>query len=143
LQLRATDRMNDLEPILRLAANSNIPIYTIDSRGLYTPAFFDAANSGGTAAQMPAVLGLMNQTASEAGDALSEIAAATGGTFFQNSNNILSGIERAFADGRQYYLIAYVPSAPKSDGKFHAISVRVRDSKVVVSAKRGYWATAN
>jgi VWFA-related protein len=143
LRLSATERMTELEPILRLAANSNIPIYTIDSRGLYTPSFFDASNGGGTVAQMPAVMGLMNQTDSEAGDVLSEIASATGGTFFRNSNNILNGLERAFADGRQYYMLAYVPSAAKSDGKFHAITVRVRDSKQTVKAKRGYWATAN
>jgi VWFA-related protein len=85
----------------------------------------------------------MNQTASEAGDVLSEIASATGGTSFQNSNNILTGLERAFADGRQYYMLAYVPTSAKSDGKFHAITVRVRDSKQTVKAKRGYWATAN
>jgi len=33
------------------------------------------------------------------------------------------------------------PSNSDPDGKFRAISVRVRDSKLGVSAKRGYWAT--
>ena len=85
----------------------------------------------------------MDQNASAAGGTLSEIAATTGGTAFQNSNNILSGLERALADGRQYYVLAYVPSSSLSDGKFHSISVRVRETKMVVSAKRGYWASAN
>ena len=143
ISLRAVDRIQDLEPILRLAANSNIPIYTIDSRGLYTPGLFDASDPGGVPGVMPALLGVMNQNASGASGTLSEIAAATGGTTFQNSNNILNGLERAFADGRQYYVLAYVPSNSESDGKFHSISVRVRESKMVVSAKRGYWATAN
>jgi hypothetical protein len=31
-----------MEPVLQLAANSNIPVYTIDSRGLYTSPYFDA-----------------------------------------------------------------------------------------------------
>jgi VWFA-related protein len=141
--LRSAERMQDLEPILRLAANSNIPVYTIDSRGLYTSGFFDASNPGGVPAVMPAVLSVMNQNASAAGDTLSEIAAATGGTAFQNSNNILSGLERAFADGRQYYVLAYVPSSSNPDGKFHSISVRVRESKLLVSAKRGYWGSGN
>ena len=52
------------------------------------------------------------------------------------------GLERAFADGRQYYVLAYVPTNTNSDGKFRAISVRVRDGKYVISAKRGYWAAA-
>jgi len=143
VSLSSVDRMQDLEPILRLAANSNIPIYTIDSRGLYTSGLFEASDPGSVPAVMPAVLGVMNQNASGAGDTLSEIAAATGGTAFQNSNNILNGLERAFADGRQYYVLAYVPSSSSSDGKFHSISVRVRESEMLVSAKRGYWASAN
>jgi hypothetical protein len=52
----------------------------------------------------------------------------------------MSGLERAFADGRRYYVLAYVPISSNSDGKFHSISVRLRESKMLVSAKRGYWA---
>jgi VWFA-related protein len=141
ISLRTVDRMTDLEPLLRLAANSNIPIYTIDARGLYTDSYFDASNGGGTARLGPAVMGAMNHEATEAGATLSEIAAATGGTAFQNSNNIFGGLQRAFADGREYYMLAYVSSNPTADGKFRGISVKVRDSKLVVSAKRGYWAT--
>jgi VWFA-related protein len=141
ISLRTVDRMPDMEPVLQLAANSNIPIYTIDSRGLYTSPYFDASNSGGVARLAPAVLSAMNSNATEAGQTLSEIAAATGGTAFQNSNNILNGLQRAFADGREYYVLAYVPGNSNLDGKFRAISVRVRDSKLAVNAKRGYWAT--
>jgi hypothetical protein len=65
------------------------------------------------------------------------------GTAFQNSNNILTGLQRAFADGRQYYMLAYVPSNSDPDGKFRPISVRLRDGKMVVKAKRGYWALPN
>jgi VWFA-related protein len=141
ISLRTVDRMPDMEPVLQLAANSNIPIYTIDSRGLYTSPYFDASNSGGVARLAPAVLSAMNSNATEAGQTLSEIAAATGGTAFHNSNNILNGLQRAFADGREYYVLAYVPGNSNLDGKFRAISVRVRDSKLAVNAKRGYWAT--
>jgi VWFA-related protein len=143
MSLSTVDRMQELDPVLRLAANSNIPIYTIDSRGLYTSPGFEASNPGGAASVLPAVLTIMNSDASDAGSTLSEIAAATGGTAFQNSNDILVGLQRAFADGRQYYMLAYVPANPNADGKFHAISVQVRDRKMAVKAKRGYWATAN
>jgi VWFA-related protein len=143
IAFRTVDRMQDLEPVLRLAANSNLPIYTINSRGLYTSGFFDASNAGDAAARLSAVLSVMNERDRAADSTLSEIAAATGGTAFQNSNNILNGLKRAFADGRQYYVLAYVPGSSNSDGKFHAISVRLRESKMLVSAKRGYWAGAN
>jgi VWFA-related protein len=137
------ERMHELDPILRLAANSNIPIYTIDSRGLYTSPFFEASNPGSLARLTPEVAGIMNAAASESGDTLSEIAAATGGTAFQNSNNILKGLQGALADGRLYYQLAYVSSNLNLDGGFRAISVRLRDTRMVVKAKRGYWAVAN
>lgn len=138
--LRTVDRVSDMEPVLRLAANSSIPVYTIDARGLYTSPFFDAANSGGVARLAPDVLRAMESNATDAGQTLGEIAAATGGTAFQNSNDILMGLQRAFADGREYYMLAYVPSNANLDGKFRAISVRLRNNKWVVGAKRGYWA---
>jgi VWFA-related protein len=140
--LEGLDRMQDLDPVLRAAANSNIPIYTIDSRGLYTSPYFDASNPG-SISSMPAVMTIVDTSAAADLDTLIEIAAATGGTAFRNSNNILEGLQRAFADARQYYMLAYVPTNAATDGKFRAISVRVRDGKVSVKAKRGYWASAN
>jgi VWFA-related protein len=125
-----------------LLADSNIPVYTIDSRGLYASSFFDASNGAVSLRLAPAVLSIVNQNATDAGLTLSELAAASGGTAFHNSNDILAGLQRAFADAREYYLLAYVPSNSRSDGKFHAISVQVRDKKLVASAKRGYWATS-
>ena len=142
ISLRAVDRMQELEPLLHLLADSNIPVYTIDSRGLYASSFFDASNGAVSLRLAPAVLSIVNQNATDAGLTLSELAAASGGTAFHNSNDILAGLQRAFADAREYYLLAYVPSNSRSDGKFHAISVQVRDKKLVASAKRGYWATS-
>jgi VWFA-related protein len=142
VSLRTVERIPDLEPVLRLAANSNIPIYTIDSRGLYTSSYFDASDAGGAAYLAQAVLSATSRDAASAGQTLSEIAGATGGTAFQNSNDLLGGLQRAFADGREYYMLVYVPSNSDLDGKFRSISVRARDSRFIVSAKRGYWASA-
>ena len=85
----------------------------------------------------------MNDNARAASDTLSEIAETTGGTAFRNSNDIFAGLERAFADGPQYYVLAYASSNSNLDGTFRAISVRVGDSKLSVLAKRGYWATGD
>jgi hypothetical protein len=52
----------------------------------------------------------------------------------------LGSLQRAFADGRDYYTLAYVSGNPNYDGKFRAITVKVRNRKAVVNAKRGYWA---
>jgi VWFA-related protein len=134
-------RMQDeFEPILKLAAKSNITIDTIDSRGLYGQSSFDASNAG-SPVTIDGAVGRADRTASTArGNTLAEIAEATGGIAFHDSNNLLDGLERAFADARDYYTIAYVSGNTNLDGKFRSIKVQVRDPKATVNAKRGYWA---
>jgi VWFA-related protein len=123
-----------------MAAKGNVPIYTIDARGLYTAPSLDASRGGVSASVAPAVDRTLSDIATEDGFTLSEIAGATGGTAFHNSNDLLAGLKRAFADGREYYMLAYVPSNDAQDGKFRKIEVEVRGKKVIVNAKRGYWA---
>jgi VWFA-related protein len=138
---QAVEAMQDvMEPIFRLAAKANVPVYTIDSRRLYTEAAFDASRSANVSVATQVTMAL-NNIAMDAGQTLSEIAAATGGKTFQNSNDLLAGLKKAFSDGREYYMLAYVSSNEAQDGKYRKIEVKVRDTKALVSAKRGYWAT--
>ncbi len=141
--LPGLDRASEqLETIFQLAAKGNVPIYTIDSRGLYTPAGFDASQPGGSPpAIAPKVLQASGNWQTDQGATLAEIAAATGGTAFRNSNDLLAGLKRAFADGREYYLLAYTPANTKQDGKFRRIEVQVTKKQATVTAKRGYWAS--
>jgi len=140
-QMQSTSRMaEEFEPILQLAAASNITIDTIDSRGLYGQKAFDASNPGNPVTVDGAVGRTERDAAAANGNTLAEIAEATGGTAFHDNNNLFAGLQRAFADGRDYYTIAYVSGNANFDGKFRAIAVQVRDPKAVVNAKRGYWA---
>jgi VWFA-related protein len=134
-------RMQDeFEPILKLAAKSNITIDTIDSRGLYGQAAFDASHSANSVVIDGSVDRVERSVAADDGNTLAEIAEATGGTAFHDSNNLVGALQRAFGDSRDYYTIAYVSGNATLDGKFRAIAVRVRDPKAMVNAKRGYWA---
>jgi len=137
----APARMQDeFEPILQVAARSNITIDTIDSRGLYGQRTIDASNSR-ISRKVDGAVGRVERNAdAAAGNTLAEIAEATGGTAFHDSNDLLGGLQRAFADGRDFYTIAYVSDNANLDGKFRAITVEVRGREVVVNAKRGYWA---
>jgi VWFA-related protein len=136
----ASRTAEELEPILQLAAASNVTIDTIDSRGLYGQRAFDASNPG-TPVSVDGAVGRTERDMDAAnGNTLAEIAEATGGTAFHDNNNLFAGLQRAFADGRDYYTIAYVSGNANLDGKFRAITVKVRDPKAVVNAKRGYWA---
>lgn len=140
----AQDLQPELETVLKEAVASNTRFYTIDSRGVYTlaeiPGSGADASSGGVAPQA-----LQTQAVSVARaktDALAELAHETGGVFFENSNDLLKGIRRAFADGREYYMLTYVPTNAAEDGKFRKISVEVKQN-LYVNAKAGYWAAGN
>jgi VWFA-related protein len=128
-----------MQPVFQLAVKGNVPVYTIDSRGLYAPPAFDASRGVNVSAASRVMVEL-NSIATDEGQTLSEIAAATGGKAFQNSNDLSAGLKQAFADGRDYYMLAYVPSNEAQDGKFRKIEVTLRNKKASVSAKRGYWA---
>jgi VWFA-related protein len=140
-RLEASERMQgEFEPILRLAARSNITIDTIDSRGLYGQRAFDATTVLNSAMVDSSVGHVEWNSQSEDGNTLMEIADATGGTAFRNSNDLFGGLQRAFADGRDYYLLSYLSPNGATDGKFRAITVLVNSRNAVVKAKRGYWA---
>lgn len=138
------DTNNQLQVVLKTAVNQDVRFYTIDSRGLYTGASlggntFDASTSQG--AFIPQSVDFNRMTvARENTDALAELARETGGLFFENNNDLLKGIERAFADGREYYVPAYVPKNKSEDGMFRRIRVEVTKRNLRVNAKTGYWA---
>lgn len=160
-QFNSRDMQPDLDALLKSATANNVKFYTIDSRGLYTTGSvpgtgFDAASSTSTQTQMDsrgspnlaagvpeAAISNARSAAHENTDTLAELARETGGAFFENSNDVLKGIRQAFADGREYYLLAYVSENHALDGKYRKISVATRDSKLRVAAKAGYWATGN
>ena len=134
-----------LEAVERMATARDVTFYTLDSRGLEaTPAGgFDASED----VQMTREMVLMPQIAQQRdlvrqqnADALNELAAATGGVFYHNNNDMFRGLRQAFADGREYYLLAYDSSHKAADGKFREIRVEVKGKGLVVRAKRGYWA---
>lgn len=136
------DTQPQLERIIRLAVKYDVKFYTFDARGLYTAASlpgssFDASNGR----ILPeAVDQQIASTGWQNGGALARLARETGGLFFENNNDLLKGIQRAFADGRDYYVLAYIPTNNAFDGKFRKIKVTVKGKKLMITAKSGYWA---
>jgi Ca-activated chloride channel family protein len=49
-------------------------------------------------------------------------------------------LKRAFDETREYYVLGYMSSNAVLDGKYRAIEVRVKDPKMQVRARAGYWA---
>ena len=149
-QVNDRDTSSQLEPILRAAAANNIVVYGISSSGLGlaggAASAFQASNGGGTSRQgvgqiiLPELNRQASQAALESGTTMAALAHATGGVFIENSNDLLTGIKRAFDETRDYYVLGYMSSNPTMDGKYRAIDVRVKDPKLVVRARTGYWA---
>lgn len=145
------DAQPQLDELLRLAQKSNVVVYGLDSRGVYTPAstgLGDAASEGyGDGPRMRALSQMMSNEdtiAWENGSAMAQLARATGGMYFHGNNDLLTGIRRAFNDERERYVIAYTPSNALMDGKYRRITVAVRNrNHLRVYAKTGYWATGN
>jgi len=143
------DTSGQLEPILREAAANNIVVYGISSNGLGSTAGvgggFEASTKGTSARGVgQVILPELNRQAAQAtfesGTALEALARATGGAFIENTNDLLQGVRRAFDETRNYYVLGYVSSNPAADGKYRAIEVKVKDPKLLVRARGGYWA---
>jgi VWFA-related protein len=133
----------EIEELAQLASSLNVSIYTLDSRGLaMAPTFgvFDADGEHASLARSPQALGDLLLQAPEKQDGMRLLATTTGGVFVGNSNDLLRGMRQAFADGREYYVLAYVPTNRAADGQFRKIRVEVKDKKLTVRAKQGYWA---
>lgn len=137
-----------IQAIVRLASDRDVTFYTLDSRGLYT------ASAGGFDATeevyqirnpnlMPQLQQDRETVAVDNESAMNELAQATGGVFYHNSNDLLKGLRQSFADGRDYYVLAYTSSNAAADGKFREIKVEVKGKNLTVRAKRGYWAQAS
>lgn len=131
--------------VIDKANHANIFINTLDARGLYTvdpigditqdaPLRANAATSG---------LSLQYRITEQQEDSevLSDLAYSTGGFYFRNNNDLDAGFRTTAAEPEVSYLLAFVPSNLKNDGKFHSISVKLTTKeKYTVQARRGFFA---
>ena len=120
-----------LRGIYEVASQNNVAIYTVDPRGL--PAFeFDINEGVGTQTDA--------QYLRASQETLRGLALETDGRAILGRNDLDVGMKQIVRDSSAYYLIGYTSAQTKSDGKFHAINVRVKRPGVQVRARKGYWA---
>ncbi len=128
----APEYMQEKTDVLERAIKANVIISTLDARGLFTDPAFDVSTSGGGGSLNAAIL---------RADFLAELAAGTGGTFFQNSNDLDEGFRRLAAAPEYIYLLGFSPQNLKLDGNFHSLKVTLKNgSGVTIQARRGYYA---
>jgi VWFA-related protein len=135
----------EVSEVIDKANHANIFINTLDGRGLYTvdpigditqdpPLRANAATSG---------LSLQYRITEQQvqSEVLSDLAYSTGGFYFRNNNDLDAGFRTTGAEPEVSYLLAFVPSNLKNDGKFHTLSVKLTTKeKYTVQARRGFFA---
>jgi len=132
--------------VVRAARNANVAFYFVDARGLSdstsVPGMPGAGADEGRMTLDQDTLSTFTQARQETVGAES-VAIDTGGASIRNTNDLAGGMARVASESRAYYLLGYVPSDARRDGKFRKIEVKVNRPGVRVRARRGYYAPSD
>ncbi len=120
------------------ARRANIAMYFVDVRGLVAQSVFSSAQFGSPIDSRD--VGAANADLMLEAEGAVSLAETSGGFAVQNSNDLQAGLRRIASESQVYYLLGYVPSNARVDGKFRRISVRVARPDVQVRARKGYYA---
>ncbi len=127
-----------IQRVLDAATRAGVTVYSIHSAGLEAAAGFDAGQPGRFD---PTGIGLSlaSQAQQARQDAFRELAAATGGLTFVNTNDLSGAFGRAVADASTYYALAYYPDK-KPDGRFHKIEVKLNlPGSFTIRTQQGFF----
>jgi len=127
--------------VMDRAIKANVLINALDARGLYTDT--PDITRPGTNSYTQRILSQMDRENARANaDVMAELAAGTGATFVENSNDFDEGLRRLATAPEFYYLLAFSPQNLRMDGSFHALKVTVGKTirDVAVNARKGYYA---
>lgn len=134
----------DKNEIINRAIKSNVIINSLDARGLWTDPAFDASQQASGSIQYQNAKTAYDHVASLAqSDVLAEMAYGTGGSFFQNNNDLDAGVRQLAVVPESFYVIGFAPQNLKLDGSFHALKVTVKSNpaiNVAIQARKGYYA---
>ncbi len=141
---RSSSQIYDMRRIIDAATRAGVVIYSIDARGLIAvPPGGSASDSfGADDINLPGARSRVEMSGIQAKlDGLNALASDTGGTLFKNSNDLNLGLQRVLDANETYYVLAYEPSTPYRDGRFHKIEVRIAGRPdLTVRTRKGYFA---
>jgi VWFA-related protein len=134
-----------LDQLIDHALRSQVVISSLDPKGLAVLMREADASRSYIPAANPNILQAAHRMDSQrelvATAVLADIAQATGGEYFHNSNDLKGGFG-ALAGSPLYYILAFAPSDMKQDGKFHELKVTLAEKEkgLRIQARRGYFA---
>ena len=115
----------DLLSVVDQANRNQVTVHSIDPRGLM------AVPSGFIASA-----GIVDPESTH--EFLAILSKDTGGLLATRENDLLVPIREAYQDGREFYLLGYVPNTKKKVGEFHEITVRVKREGLRLRHRKGY-----
>jgi VWFA-related protein len=139
---QATAVMDDTREAIAAATRANVSIYGVDPRGLTLAGDDTITTSNLIAGELNPSGGMgMNRFTNElrlSQNSLRTLSDETGGVAAVNSNMFDQAFDRIVSDNSSYYLLAYYPTSPQRNGKFHRIEVKTSRPGLSVRARRGY-----
>jgi len=130
-----SDSQDLLRKLIGEANRASTSFYTVDAMGLRTETRphpmtpTDAAIEARNRERVPYSTRL---------DSIRTLGESTNGMAVVDSNNVEAGMRRAAADFNSYYLLGYVSTNSKPDGRYRKIKVTVKRPGVQVRSREGY-----
>jgi VWFA-related protein len=138
--IRLSDQLSDETAIMDRAIRGNVTISSLDARGLYTDTSDISKRTINISVQNQK-LQYDRESARQSSDVLAEFADGTGGTFVQNTNDLVAGFKEVAASPEYYYVLGFSPQNLKLDGSYHTVKVSLKNSSgLTVKARIGYYA---
>jgi VWFA-related protein len=135
------DQHNDVSALVDLAIRSRVTINSLDARGLHVVGILpDPAETSYSPATTGIKLRFDRFDALEGTMLLSELADGTGGSIFQNNNDLTGGFKKLTTTPEYTYILGFSPQNLKLDGSLHAIKVKIKGTAFTIQARRGYYA---
>ena len=136
---------DEFRETVNLLARSQVAVYPIDARGLMTSPVYSAATTRNYAGSRGGTRAMQDQQKFSADTAaeqttMRQMADATGGHAFVNTNGLTAAVSTAIEEGTNFYTLTYTPTNSEWDGKLRKIHVQVSRPGLTLAYRKGYYA---
>lgn len=136
-----TDKHSDVTDIIDTAIRSRVNINSLDARGLHLLGVVTDASERVVNVQTEVTKRYLEGQDALAGTILlSELSYGTGGTLFQNNNDLTDGFRKLTTTPEYTYILGFSPQNLKFDGTLHPLKVKLKSTAFTIQARRGYYA---
>jgi len=142
------DMQDEFRETTNLLARAQVSVFPVDARGLMTLPALSAANSGTQYVRNPKAFSAdvqkFSQSQFDEHTTMDQMADATGGKAFYNTNGLADATAKAIDSGSNYYTLTYSPANHDWNGNYRHIKVALSDAAkaqgMTLIYRRGYYA---